>query len=177
AAVPFAGWVASGAKIGRNAAKLGKLASAAQKVSGKAGSLVQTAKEVASGLVAIGPGALGKVVTGARRLGSNLNQLDVLQKMQKGMQRFQMGHPRMAMAMSMAGQTAANYGMIEVQGMAMNKAVEQGWVSQEGLTALGMLSSVAGRRFGGNRNSSLGVTAGGGSGNRRGSSDGGPGRQ
>ncbi|PAD71146.1 hypothetical protein CHH67_25705, partial [Paenibacillus campinasensis] len=126
AAVPFAGWVASGAKIGRNAAKLGKLASAAQKVSGKAGSLVQTAKEVASGLVAIGPGALGKVVTGARRLGSNLNQLDVLQKMQKGMQRFQMGHPRMAMAMSMAGQTAANYGMIEVQGMAMNKAVEQG---------------------------------------------------
>ncbi|MGG1877179.1 hypothetical protein ABDI30_06245 [Paenibacillus cisolokensis] len=33
AAVPFAGWVASGAKIGRNAAKLGKVVTRARRIS------------------------------------------------------------------------------------------------------------------------------------------------
>ncbi|MFB5764124.1 hypothetical protein ACE5LO_27600, partial [Paenibacillus medicaginis] len=113
-------------------------------------------------LTVAGMGSLGKVYTGARSMGSNLNQAEVLQKLKTAMQNLETNRPRMAMAMSMAHGTAVNYYKSEAQEAAVAKIQEEGWAPQEAITLLGILTN-GGRRKGGHGGSS-GIVSGGGSG-------------
>ncbi|MFM9276548.1 DNA/RNA non-specific endonuclease [Paenibacillus jiagnxiensis] len=161
-AIPFAGWAATGAKAARRVAQATKLGSKAVKAVDKAATVVKSAKEVAESLTVAGMGSLGKVYTGARSMGSNLNQADVLQKLKTAMQNLETNRPRMAMAMSMASGTAVNYYKSEAQEAAVAKIQEEGWAPQEAITLLGILTN-GGRRKGGHGGSS-GIVSGGGSG-------------
>ncbi|MFB5764109.1 hypothetical protein ACE5LO_27525, partial [Paenibacillus medicaginis] len=161
-AIPFAGWAATGAKAARRVAQATKLGSKAVKAVDKAATVVKSAKEVAESLTVAGMGSLGKVYTGARSMGSNLNQAEVLQKLKTAMQNLETNRPRMAMAMSMAYGTAVNYHKSEMQEAAVAKIQEEGWAPQEAITLLGILTN-GGRRKGGHGGSS-GIVSGGGSG-------------
>ncbi|MFM9276546.1 hypothetical protein [Paenibacillus jiagnxiensis] len=161
-AIPFAGWAATGAKAARRVAQATKLGSKAVKAVDKAATVVKSAKEVAESLTVAGMGSLGKVYTGARSMGSNLNQADVLQKLKTAMQNLETNRPRMAMAMSIASGTAVNYYKSEAQEAAVAKIQEEGWAPQEAITLLGILTN-GGRRKGGHGGSS-GIVSGGGSG-------------
>nr|WP_144415314.1 hypothetical protein [Paenibacillus durus] len=161
-AIPFAGWAAAGAKIARDAMKAGSMLA---KATDKVVSVAKAAKEVAQSMSSTG--TLGKVFTGARNLGSNLSQSDVLQKMQKMMQRLEMNNPKLNYALNMAGQTARNYMKSEAQERAVDKVQEEGWASREVLTLLGILTNnTGGKRHGrgGGDGSHLGAVSGGGSG-------------
>ncbi|WP_052410329.1 contractile injection system protein, VgrG/Pvc8 family [Paenibacillus durus] len=160
-AIPFAGWAAAGAKIARDAMKAGSMLA---KATDKVVSVAKAAKEVAQSMTSTG--TLGKVFTGARNLGSNLSQSDVLQKMQKMMQRLEMNSPKLSYALDMAGQTARNYMKSEAQERAVQKVQEEGWAPREVFTLLGILTNTGGKRhgWGGGDGSHLGAVSGGGSG-------------
>ncbi|MFB5763712.1 HNH endonuclease [Paenibacillus medicaginis] len=168
-AIPFAGWAATGAKAARRVAQATKLGSKAVKAVDKTATVVKSAKEVAESLAVTGMSSLGKVYTGARSMGSNLNQAEVLQKLKTAMQNLETNRPRMALAMSMAHGTAVNYYKSEAQEVAVAKIQEEGWAPQEAITLLGILTN-GGRKKGGHGGSS-GIVSGGGSGH--GSSGGG----
>ncbi|WP_339157227.1 contractile injection system protein, VgrG/Pvc8 family [Paenibacillus sp. FSL W8-0186] len=126
AAIPFAGWAATGAKFVKRGVEAFKTGQKLMKGVDRAVDAFQAVKKTAS----MAPNAmrqdLGKVWTSARKLGNNLGLGEQLGKIKNAMQRLSVSHPRLAHAVSTSASVSQHVAMQYTRSLAIEAAMEAG---------------------------------------------------